>query len=282
MKKIIIILFFLSFTVPSFAATVGGPDISIPEESLYFKDLAVAQALDQYESNANIKASIDAEYMFNRELKSAPADVAGAVLEGNSYAVKISNNFYNVIEPYVKLGTSDFTVQWDQFSQCITVETDPGFVWTIGVKAKIWEFIDYGVKLTLDAQYRNIDLDIDKMLIGGITTETANAVNEDFQIKDWQVSLLASKKFILPVGRKDFYIVPYAGMTFSDIEVDAHFTRSPSHALLYSTYNASDKDVFGAVFGFDVMPNLWSWYLLNFEARLINETAFSIGSTLKF
>jgi len=280
MKKIIIILFFLSFTVPSLAATVGGPDISIPEESLYFKDLAVAHALDQYDSNINIKASVDAEYMFNRKLKSAPADVASAVLEGNSYTVKISNNFYNVLEPYVRLGTSDYAVQWDQLSQCITVETDPGFVWTVGVKAKIWEFIDYGVKLTLDAQYRNIDLDIEKMLIGGIATETEGATNENFQIKDWQVSLLASKKFILPVGRKDFYIVPYAGITLSDLDVDVSFNKVDS--TLYSTYNASDEDVFGAVFGFDVMPNLWSWYLLNFEARLINETAFSIGSTLKF
>jgi len=282
MKRIIIILFFLSFAAPSLAVTVGGPEISIPEESLYFRDIAVSQALDRYEFSMNVKASVDVEYIIERELTSAPADVSGALLDGHSYMVKFSNNFYNVLEPYVKLGSSELKVQWDQHEKCITVEAGPGFVWATGVKAKIWEFVDHGVKLTLDAQYRNIDLDIDDegVLIGNDTTETAGATNEDFGIKDWQVSLLASKKFILPVGRKDFYIVPYTGITFSDLDVDVKFNKVDTS--LYSTYNASDEDVFGAVFGFDIMPNLWSWYLLNFEARLINEIALSIGGTLKF
>ncbi len=281
MKKILIVLFFLSFTVPSLAATVGGPEISIPEESLCFRDLAISQTLDCYESGVSIKASVDAEYMFSRDLTSSPADVNGAVLDGTSYMFKISNNFYNVLEPYIKVGSSEFNVQWDQHDDCVTVEADPGFIYAAGIKAKLWEFIDHGVKFTLDAQYRSIDLDIEKMLIGGDTAETVDATNEDFGIKDWQVSLLVSKKFILPIGMKDFYIVPYSGVTFSDIDVDVHFTKS-TNGILYSTFDASDDSIFGAVLGCDIMPNLWSWYLFNFEARLINETAFSIGGTLKF
>ncbi len=280
MKRTIIILFFLGFTVPALAATVGGPEISIPEESLYLKQVAIDQTLDRYETNMNIKASFDIEYMAQRELSSAPADVTKAVLEGNSYIVKISNNFYNIIEPYVKLGSSELKVQWDQNNKCITVDTDPGFVWAAGIKAKLWEFVDYGVKLTVDAQYRTVDLDVDEMLIGGGTEETTGATGENFEVKDWQVSLLASKKFILPMGKKDFYIVPYTGVTYSDLNVDVQFTETGG--MLYSTFDACDDSVFGMVFGCDVMPYLWSWYLFNFELRLVNETAFSIGGTLKF
>jgi len=280
MKKLIIILFLLSFTVPALAATVGGPDISIPEESLYLKQVAMDQTLDRYETNMNIKASFDIEYMAQRELSSAPADVTKAVLEGNAYMVKISNNFYNVVEPYVKLGSSELQVQWDQNNKCITVDTDPGFVWGIGIKAKLWEFVDYGVKLTVDAQYRTLDLDIKEMLIGGDTTETTGATNENFEVKDWQVSLLASKKFILPAMQRDFYIVPYTGVTYSDLNVDAQFLEPGG--MLYSTFDACDESVFGIVFGCDVMPYLWSWYLFNFELRLVNETAFSMGGTVKF
>ena len=280
MKKIITILFILSFAMPSLAATVGGPEISIPEGSLFLKKEAVNKALDRHEYNMNIKTSLDVEVITKRELASAPADVSSAELEGHNVMLKFSNNFYDVVEPYIKIGSSNLEVTWDQHSNNVKVETDPGFVWALGVKAKMWEFKNCGVKLTLDAQYMNIDLDVDKAKVGGSTTIAA-AKDETFGINDLQVSLLASKKYIIPMGINDCYMVPYAGITFSSLDVDVSFTQSAS-GILYSTYNASDENPFGIVLGCDIMPFFLSYYLLNFELRLINETAFSLGGTIKF
>lgn len=273
MKKLILILFILSFAAPSLAVTVGGPDFTIPEESLYKRDEAVNKALDRYSTyDLNLKHSVELEFITKKKL-SASSEVLESKVEGQYYMLKVAKNFNNIVEPYIKIGTSNLEVKWQTAGTNIVVEAKPGFVWGLGVKAKVWEFKDYGVKLTLDFQYRNADLDIDS------TTITPPLSDKQFEITDWQTSLLASKKVILPVGLRDYYLIPYAGLTFSSTDVDVSFAKNTG---LYSTYNASDKHVFGLVFGCDVMPSLLSWYLINFELRLINETALTLGGTIKF
>lgn len=278
MKKIIITaLFLLILAAPCLAMTIGGPDMTIPEESLCKKERAVSSTLDRWEFNMNIKSSFDAEIIAEKELTSS-SEVTDAEIEGQNYMVKLSNNFYDVFEPYIKVGTSNLEVKWKQNGNSVVVEADPGFIWGAGAKARLYEFQDLGIKLTLDVQYRNIDLDVDKMNVGGTSSGLANP---QFEIKEWETSLLASKKFIVPIGLTDYYISPYTGVTFSATDVDVSF-RQTSTGLDYSVYNASDQDVFGFVLGCDVMPSLLSCYLLNFEMRLINEIAFSIGGTIKF
>lgn len=277
MKNLIVVLFILSIAVPSFAATVGSPEITIPEQSLFLKQEVVNKALDRTEFNMNIKASMEIEFIIKRELASAD-DVSEVELEGSSIMFKFSNNFYDIIEPYIKIGSSSFKVEWDQNGNDIKIETDPGFIWGMGVKAKLWEFKDYGVKLTLDAQCRDIDLDVDDTKVGGATVTSSD---KTFSVKEWQTTLLASKKYIFPMGANDYYVVPYGGITYSFLDVDASFTPSGTGAL-YSTYNASDENVFGIVLGCDIMPFFLSYYLLNFELRLMNETAISLGGTIKF
>jgi len=277
MKSLIMALFILSIAVPSFAATVGSPEITIPEQSLYLKQEAVNKSLDRTEFNMNIKVGLDIEFITKKKLTSAD-DVSDAELEGSSVIVKLSNNFYDIIEPYIKIGSSSFQVKWDQHSNDVEIETKPGFVWGMGAKAKLWEFKDSGVKVTLDTQFRDIDLDVDDTRLGG-SAVTSRA--EAFSIEEWQASLLASKKYILPIGVNDYYLVPYGGITYSSLDVDASFIQSTT-GLLYSTYNASDENAFGLVLGCDIMPFFLSYYLLNFELRLINETAISLGGTVKF
>jgi hypothetical protein len=273
-KKAILILFLLSFAAPSLAATIGGPEITIPEESLYLKKQeAVNKTLDRLgEYNMDIKGVVELDFIAKRKLATSFESTA-LELKGQSYMLKFSNNFYNVFEPYIKIGTSDFEVEWKQNALGINVETKPGFVWAMGAKLKLCEFKDSGVKLTLDGQYRDIDLDIDIINQNPATSEV-------FQIKELQMALLASKKFVLPLGMRDYYIVPYTGLTFSWLDVDVSFW-GPSNAF-YSTYKATDENNVGLVFGCDVMPSLLSWYLMNFEIRLLNETAFSFGGTVKF
>lgn len=273
----IVVLFLLSLAVPSFAMSVGGPDMTVPEQSKFLKGQAIKKALDRLEYNMNIKASVDADIILDRELSSSPADVADAELDGHNFMLKFSSSFHDVVEPYIKVGTSNLKVTWDQHNSSVKIETDPGFVWGAGVKAKLWGN-EYGTKLTLDLQYRNISLDFEKASIGSATAATNN---ENFNVKELQTSLLLSKKYITPIGASDFYVVPYTGLTYSSLDVDVYFTNLGDGAL-YSTYNASDENIFGFVVGCDIMPFYLSYYLLNFELRLINETALTLGGTLKF
>ncbi|MDP6685482.1 MAG: hypothetical protein QGI05_00860, partial [Candidatus Omnitrophota bacterium] len=263
-----------------FAATVGGPDMSIPEHSLFIKTKAVNDTLDRYEYNMNVKATFDVEIMVNRDLESAEADTPTAELKGQAYMVKIANNFFDTFEPYVQVGSSVFEAEWDQYGRDVRIESSPGFTWGVGFKLKMFESADYGVKLTLDAKYRDADLSIDKAKLRG-SVSRASSKEEVFKIEEWQVSILASKRGILPIGVNDYYVVPYAGVTYSSTIVDARFIQG-THGILYSTFDANDENPLGVVLGCDIMPFFLSHYLWNIELRLVNETAFSLGGTIKF
>lgn len=274
----ILLLFFAS---ASFALTVGGPaDMTVPEAQLFSKARAIRDTLDSYEAAVNVKAGFDVEFISKKELQAAPADDTNIKMEGQNVNVKFSMNYSNVLEPYVKIGTSNLRVKWEQHNKNIVVEAQPGFVLGGGLKAKLWEFAGTGIKLTVDGQYKDTQLDFDKAKIGG-SASTASAINETFNIKEWQISLLASKKFIFPMGIQDCYTVPYMGITYSDSEVNVHFTQSTT-GLLYSTYDASNENPIGLVLGCDIIPSLLSWYLFSVELRLINETAFTVSGAMKF
>lgn len=282
MRKSIAITAILSllFAGVSFAATVGGPvDMSVPEASLFLKSKAVEDTLDSYESDVEMKAGFDVEFLIRKRLNTA-SDDSKAKIEGQNGNLKISANYMNVIEPYVKIGTSNIKVKWEQHNESIAVEPKMGLVLGGGLKAMLWEFAGSGIKLTLDGQYKDTQLDFDQAKIDG-SASRASATATTFNIKEWQISLLGSKKFIFPMGMRDCYTVPYMGLTFSDSKVNVEFTQS-STGLVYSTYNANDKDPIGFVLGCDIIPSLMSWYLMSFELRLVNETAFSVSGTMKF
>ena len=281
MKKIIIILFFLTFGISSFVfgATVGGPDMSIPDESLFLKDQAIKKSLDRLETEMNIKVGLDMEIVTKRKLSSA-ADVTDAELSGSNFMFKISDSYKELIETYIKIGTSSLEVEWSQNNDKVKVESDIGIAWAAGAKAKLWTLKNYNVDLTMDLQYRHTSLGFDKAKING-SVSAASRINEDFTISEWQTSLLASKKYIIPLGVNDCYVIPYGGLTYLASDVDLSFTRSTS-GQLYSLYNADDENDFGVVLGCDIMPFYLSYYLLNFELRLLNETALTLGGTVKF
>jgi len=277
---VIAAILLLFFAGASFAMTVGGQaEMSVPEASFFSKAGAVENALDSYELDADIKAGFDVEFIAKKRLHTA-SDDTNAKIEGQNVNLKISMNYSDVLEPYVKLGTSNIRVKWEQHGQDVIVEAQPGFVLGGGLKAKLWEFASTGIKLTVDGQYKDTQLDFDNAKIGG-STATAAAINETFNIKEWQITLLASKKFIFPMGMQDCYAVPYMGVTYSDSDVNVEFTQSTTGGL-YSTYNANNEDTAGLVFGCDIIPSLLSWYLFSVELRLINETAFTVSGTMKF
>jgi hypothetical protein len=261
-----------------FAGTIGNAsDISVPEGSLRLKEKIVSQTLDDCE--LNLKASFDIEIVPKRKLRTSIED-SNVKMQGFSGMVKLSNNWYDVFEPYIKVGSSCYEAIWTQHERKITVESEPGFTLAGGFNSKLWEF-NNGVKLSFGMQFTDAQLDVDNARING-STSLASARQETFAIKEWQYSLIATKKYILPLEEDfDLYIVPYGGFNYTDLDVDISFVQEGT-LILYSTYNASDKNALGIVLGVDVIPSLSSWYLLNFEFKFLNEIAFSIGGTAKF
>lgn len=262
----------------SYAATVGNSlDLDLPPRSALLREEAVEDAMDEYEQIVKIKAALDLEFIFDKDLHTS-FEMQGAEIKGQWQMFKLGTTILNRVEPYIKIGTSELEAEWNQGAQSIEVDADSGFAWGAGIKGVIWEFEDLGLRLTGDAQYRTTEPDVGDISVSSLSVTDTGA---DFNIKEWQVSLLLSKKFEVPLKWQSTYIVPYTGLSISDSTVDVSFVRA-GDALDYSLFDANNDEIYGFILGCDIMPNLSSSFAYSMEVRLLSETSLTLGGAMKF
>ncbi len=278
--SLVITAIFVASSGVAFAATVGNSlDLDVPNTSAILKQEAVNKALDGYEQMIKIKAALDMEFLFDKDL-SGPKEVGNAELKGEWRMAKLGVTILDRVEPYIKIGTSRLDAKWRQSSTYdIEVTSDQGFAWGGGIKGIIWDFDGPGIRLTGNVQYRIADLDVSDIEWAGVNITDTGA---DFKVEEWQASIAMSKKYELPLKWQNIYLVPYTGLTLSDSTVDVSFTNSSHPALDCTTYDASNDSMFGFFLGCDIMPTLSSSFIYSIEVRLINEMALTLGGAMKF
>lgn len=279
-------LFILSLTISiccltakyGFAATVGNAlDLDLPQRSAVLRQEIVKDTLDEYEQAVKIKGSFDIEFVFDKDLHVNP-DLNKAKIKGQWYMAKLGMTIFNRVEPYIKIGTSNLETRWKHNSQEIEVDADNGFAWGGGLKANIVEFLD-GIRLTGDWQYRTTDPDVSEITVNGIAVNDTGAT---FKIDEWQVSLLLSKKFEIPLKLQSIYVVPYTGISYADSNVDVSFSNPGMPGTDFSIFDANNKKLYGFVLGCDIVPSLSSSFIYSIELRLVDEVALSLGAAMKF
>jgi len=281
-KKIFVILSIIISiccvtTKYGFSATVGNPlDLDLPESSSMLRQDVVTDTLNEYEQAIKIKASFDAEFVFDKKLH-VTDELSGAELKGQWFMAKFGMTVLNRVEPYVKVGTSNLEARWKHGGETIEVDADNGFAWGGGLKANILEF--WGIRLTGDAQYRTTDTDVKEAEVNSVSAKD-NGVK--FKVDEWQVSLLLSKKFEIPLKLQSVYVVPYTGMAYSDSEVDVNFNYVNMPTTDYNIFKAGNKKPYGFILGCDIMPRLNSSFIYSIELRLIDQVALSLGGAMKF
>ncbi|MFH0732757.1 MAG: hypothetical protein V2A72_07555 [Candidatus Omnitrophota bacterium] len=260
-----------------FAATVGNAlDLDLPQRSAMLRQDIVENTLDECEQAVKVKVSFDAEFVFNKDLH-VNSDLRGAEIKGQWYMTKLGMTIFNRVEPYVKVGTSNLTARWKHGAQEIEVASDNGFAWGGGLKINILEF--WGIRLTGDAQYRTTDPDVKEATVNAISAKDSGA---KFEVEERQASLLVSKKFEIPLKLQSIYVVPYAGVSYADSNVDVSFLNANNPTGDYSLFDANNKKLYGFIFGFDIVPSLSSAFVYSLELRLVDEVALSLGGTMKF
>lgn len=262
-----------------FAATVGNAlDLDLPQRSAVLRQEIVKDTLDEYEQAVKIKGSFDIEFVFDKDLHVNP-DLTKAEIKGQWYMAKFGMTILNRVEPYIKIGTSTLETRWKQSGVTeIEVGADNGFAWGGGLKANIVE-LPGGARLTGDWQYRTTEPDVNEITVNGIAVNDAGAT---FKVDEWQVSLLLSKKFEIPLKLQNIYIVPYTGISYADSNVDVSFRNANSPTVDYSLFDANNKKLYGFVLGCDIVPSLSSSFIYSIELRLVDETALSLGGAMKF
>ncbi|MCX5692169.1 MAG: hypothetical protein NTX47_00545 [Candidatus Omnitrophica bacterium] len=284
MKKLYLVIIAIIISIScvaksGFTATVGNSlDLDVPERSAILRQEAVEGTLDECEQAVKVKASLDLEFVFNKDLHTTD-ELNKTELKGQWYMGKLGLTLFNRIEPYIKIGTSDLEVKWKHGAQEIEVDADSGFALGGGVKAKIWEFENLGIRLTGDAQYRTTEPDVSEIAVSGTSVIDKGAT---FKIDEWQASLLVSKKFEIPLKLQSIYIVPYTGVTYADSNADVNFENPNSPSTDYSLFDANNKKLYGFVLGCDIVPSLSSSFIYSIELRLVDEIALSLGGTVKF
>ena len=262
----------------SYAATVGNSlDLDLPPRSALLREEVIDDAMDEYEQMIKIKAALDLEFIFDKDLHTS-FEIQGAEIKGQWQMFKLGTTIFNRVEPYIKIGTSELEVKWNQGARAIEVGADSGFAWGAGIKGIIWEFEDLGFRLTGDAQYRTTEPDVGEISLASSSVTDTGA---DFNIKEWQVSLLLSKKFEVPLKWQNIYMVPYTGLSISDSTVDVKFIRAGDGAD-YSLFDANNDECYGFILGCDIMPNLSSSFAYSMEVRLLSETSLTLGGAMKF
>ncbi|MEK6732843.1 MAG: hypothetical protein AABY55_04380 [Candidatus Omnitrophota bacterium] len=283
MKKCYLIILSLIISICcvakiSFAATAGNPlDLDVPQKSAVLRQEIVEETMDEYEQAVKVKASFDAEFVFNKDLH-VTDELKSAELKGQWYMGKLGVTIFNKIEPYIKIGTSSLETRWKHGDQEIKVDAKDGFAWGVGIKAKIWDFEDLGLRLTGDAQYRITEPDTNKITVNSSSVKDAGK----FRVDEWQAGLFLSKKFEIPLKFQSIYIVPYTGIVYSDSNVDVSFKDPNAPGADYSLFDANNKKLYGYVLGFDIVPSLKSAFIYSMELRLVDEIALSLGGTMKF
>lgn len=262
----------------SYAATVGNSlDLDLPPRSALLREEVIEDAMDEYEQIIKIKAALDLEFIFDKDLHTS-YEMQGAEIKGQWHMFKLGTTIFNRVEPYIKIGTSELEVEWNQGPRNIEVEADSGFAWGAGIKGVIWEFEDLGLRLTGDAQYRTTEPDVGDISVSSTSVTDTGA---DFKIKEWQASLLVSRKFEVPLKWQSIYIVPYTGLSISDSTVDVSFVRA-GDAADYSLFDANNDELYGFILGCDIMPSLSSSLAYSMEVRLLSETSLTLGGAMKF
>jgi hypothetical protein len=194
--------------------------------------------------------------------------------------LKLGTTIFDRVEPYIKVGTSKLTAEWRQNgTHDIEVRADYGLAWGGGIKGIIWEFEDWGIRLTGDIQYRTTGPDAENITSTNMSVDDPVA---DFDIEEWQTAILLSKKFELPLKLQSIYIVPYTGATFSDSTVDVRFTNPRDSEQNWTLYKANNKNLYGFLIGCDIMPSLTSYFIYSIELRLASEFALTLGGAMKF
>lgn len=276
----LLFLILFSYCSLALAATVGNPlDLDLPKRSAALRQEIIEGTLDEAEQAIKIKAGLDLEFVFDKDLDSS-SEVSKAEMSGTYYMAKLGITLFNRIEPFIKVGTSNLESEWTQNGTSkIKMEAGNGLAWGFGVKGTIWEWSSLGICLTGDWQFINTEADAEEIERDGTPVTDSGA---DFNIEEWQASLVLSKKYILPLQWQDVYIVPYTGFTFSDSIVDIKFTDPNNPGTDYSLFDANNKNRYGFLMGCDILPSLSNPFIYSIELRLLNEFALTLGGTLKF
>ena len=250
-------------SVAAYAAPVG--NIATPavlKEGLVYKDS---------DSQFAFIIGTESDITFDRKLKNRNDDSEMKFL-GAKTGFLVADRFYL----YTTLGAAEVEQEFNIGNNKVRWNSDTGLSWGIGGTWMIYETTDrddFGegiFRFGLDARYRDLDLDIDEIVLNDAAHDesSANVTGVDYDADEWQIAFAVAYQW-----KK---INPYVGIKYSDITGN---TKATISGTKYTTEIAGDDKV-GVFCGLGI--SLTDYSVFNIEGRFIDEEALSVGGTLRF
>lgn len=269
MKKLFVygfvVLATLFLAAAGFCATTGNPnDIQTPHGPGLLNMEASGMGY--------LKLGGDVEFVFSKDIKGG-SGAADAEMQGNWYLGKISYNIANRLDVFCVLGASELELTWTQGPE-VKIDGDTAFAWGIGGKLFVYEFPDWGIRLHVNGLYRATDPDVHSAHVAG-SDVTSGATDKKFEVGEWQIGGTISKEFKVS-DSPEVVLVPYFGVRYSDSDVKGKFTYGTTE---YTVGSAENDTKVGIEVGGDLL--IGNNFSINVEGRFIDETALSLGATIR-
>ncbi len=253
----------------AFAAPVG--NIAIPSKGMLKRGVVVEDVED---SQFSLVIGPEVDVILDRKLEGRIGDN-----EFNFFGAKIGATVANRGLVYTLLGLGDAKQEFTVSGSSVEFDTDTEFIWGAGGTVIVWEYEPFDasmdehmLRIGVDLRYRRINLDIEKLTVGGTTYEESGEASvlssASYEANEWQIASAVSYQF------NNF--LPYIGLKYSDIDGDAK-------ALVSGTEYKHDFDPeyqIGIFLGMDL--TIGDSASLNVEGRFIDEEALTLGASVRF
>lgn len=147
-------------------------------------------------------------------------------------------------------------------------ETDNQFTWGIGMKGILYNFSS--ATLGADFKYQRAQPHIDSVSQNGLALSSMH--QENLRYREWQLGLGLSYSLDL--------FTPYIGATYNQTKISFHRLRQGLLLKNKTSFALISSKKFGIAVGTSISTG--KVFVLNFEARAINEQAFTVAADFRF
>ncbi|MBN2479851.1 MAG: hypothetical protein JXA94_06450 [Parachlamydiales bacterium] len=264
MKKNIIIIFLLFFANLGYSAPVNNPLApEIIEEGFFISPASWLNFRLGYEGNFVSDGRMNKSIGNEGRIDNFKQDV-------NSGTVTI--NFYNRMDAYAVLGASRIRSDWRYTYGGITsrveLETNYRFSWAVGGKAILFEWGN--TAFSVGARYSFTKPTLSFVTKDGVPNDNSN--NARVRYKDYQIDV--------DLGHKIDVFIPYIGGKYSVAKSSIKNFDFPVTQDGDTEMRMKNKDHFGVFVGCSLSNG--KYFMLNVEARFIDEEGITVSGDLKF
>jgi len=261
MRYFVACLLVLGFAASAYAAPVG-----LTSEA----DATIGELWA--DNNMALSVGFVADFVNDRNI-----DIDSGEFEMEAYTCRLGLSVLDRLNFYVDLGQmQNAEYAYVLLGEKFETKFDDEFLWGIGLNALAYRW-DNGLEIGLAGSYRQADMIIENSTIDGTLYEgTSMASKVEGEFTEYQAAV--------ELAWRTEYFVPYVGIKYSDVEVDANFN------LGLQDKNASGKNAdlnVGVFVGLTITPKLANMpksehLAINLEGRFLDEEAVNVGVSYKF